>query len=95
MARPMTFLSSTESSKVVGFSPGSVRMNRRDRRAAIRKSQVIPDSPEASTSAALYEAGLRPMRAGKLSRRADLHAHRHRSLPYAERPEPGSIEGQR
>jgi len=40
-------------------------MNRRGRRAAARKSQTITDSPEASTPAALYEAGLRHMRAGR------------------------------
>src|ERR1700722_3646561 len=39
-------------------------MNRRDRRAA-RKSQMGPSGPVVGTPAALYEAGLADMRAGR------------------------------
>src|ERR1700722_13502728 len=39
-------------------------MNRRDRRA-VRKPQMSPEGPVAGTPAALYEAGLVDMRAGR------------------------------
>jgi tetratricopeptide (TPR) repeat protein len=40
-------------------------MNRRDRRAASKKTKVDRNNPRAGTAAALYEAGLRQMQAGR------------------------------
>jgi len=41
-------------------------MNRRERRAAAKKTKVDRNTPQTGTAAALYEAGLRQMKAGRL-----------------------------